>query len=201
MSGFLYVISGPSGAGKSTIITRVRKKLPELVYSISHTSRRPRGNEQDAVHYHFVDRRTFLRMIEEGAFLEWAEVYGEYYGTSLSSLNDQLSKGYDVLMDLDSQGAQNIKKNIAEPVLVYILPPSLEVLEKRLRKRATDDEQVMITRISSAAASLQECLWYDYIIINDDLDKAVEAIEAIIISHQFRSDRMRPKAERILMDS
>ena len=137
-------------------------------------------------------------MVDDGAFLEWAEVYDEYYGTSFASVNDQLSKGCDVLMDLYSQGAQNIKKRIAEHVLVYILPPSLEVLEERLRKRATDEEQVMVKRISRAADSLKECLWYDYIIINDHLDRAVKALEAIIISHPFQSARMRPKAERIL---
>jgi guanylate kinase len=119
MTGKLFVFSAPSGAGKSTIVNALRKSIADLGYSISHTSRRPRGAEKDGIDYHFVDRKTFSRMIKEGAFVEWAEVYDEFYGTSFSSLNEQTALGTDVVLDLDIQGARNIRKHFKDSVLTY----------------------------------------------------------------------------------
>jgi len=191
--GQLFVFSAPSGAGKSTIVEHLRKTVPSIGYSISHTSRAPRGSEKDGVHYHFVDRNTFNRMAESGAFVEWAEVYENLYGTSFSSIDEQISKGIDVLLDLDHQGAKNIKKHYPESVLIYVLPPSLKILEKRLRGRGTDDEQVMKLRIKKALNDIKNVLWYDYVIINDDLETAIQDARAIIISERNRTSRQKQK--------
>ncbi len=198
MSGQIYVISGPSGAGKSTLIELLIKRVPGIGYSISHTSRNPRDNEVNTVDYHFVDRKTFITMIEDEAFVEWAEVYDDLYGTSSSSLRGQMNQGLDVVMDLDSQGAENIKRHYKDSILIYILPPSLKILEKRLKNRAMDNEKVIEARIKRAVAELQDCLWYDYIIINDDLDEALEKVKSIIISDRCRNSRMHPRIKEML---
>lgn len=197
MSGQLYVISGPSGAGKSRIIQLLRKRVTDLVYSISHTSRKPRKNEVDGVEYHFADRENFERMIKEGAFVEWAEVYHDLYGTSFSSLRVQTDKELDVVMDLDSTGAKNIKEHFKNSILIYVLPPSLEVLEKRLRERATDNERAINTRLEKAFKELKKCARYDYIVVNDDLDKVVREVESIIVSERCRKSRMLPKVKEM----
>jgi len=198
MSGCLYVISGPSGVGKSTIIQLTRERVAGLGYSISHTSRKPRGSEVNGVDYHFVDRETFSRMIDDGLLVEWAEVYNEFYGTSVSSLRSQKNLGLDVVMDLDSKGAKNIKEHFKESILIYILPPSLEVLEKRLRDRALDDEEAMNRRIEKAVRELRNCDWYNYIVINDDLDKVVREVESIIISERCSRSQMLPKVRDLM---
>jgi len=197
MTGQLYVISGPSGSGKSTIIQLLRKGVTGLGYSVSHTSRRPRNNETNGLNYHFVDRVTFRRMIDEDAFVEWAEIYDDFYGTSFSSLNNQVTQGRDVVMDLDSQGAKNIKEHFKDTTLIYILPPSIEALEKRLRERDTDDAKVIGTRMAKALKEIQNCVWYQYMIINDDLHKAVRKVQSIIISQRCRKARMFPMVKEM----
>lgn len=189
MYGQLFVISGPSGAGKSSIVKALLSRTEGLVYSISHTSRRPRGREKNGIEYHFVDAGTFNRMIEAGAFVEWAKVYDEFYGTSFSGLEGQTGSGLDVLLDVDSQGARNIRKHFENSVLIYVLPPSLEILEKRLEGRGTDDEGVIKARMEKALDDMDNCLWYDYIIINDDLEKAITEAKSIIISERCRTAR------------
>lgn len=198
MSGQIYVISGPSGSGKSTLIELLIKRVPGIGYSISHTSRKPRDNEVNTVDYHFVNRKTFMTMIEDGSFVEWAEVYDDFYGTSSSSLRGRMNQGLDVAMDLDSKGAENIKKHYKDNILIYILPPSLTILEKRLKNRAMDNEKVIKTRISRAVAELQDCVWYDYIIINDDLDEAFEKVKSIVISDRCRNSYMQPRIKEML---
>jgi guanylate kinase len=198
MSGQLYVISGPSGVGKSTIIQRVRERIGGLGYSISHTSRGPRRNETEGVDYYFVSREVFRGMIEAGVFVEWAEVYHDLYGTSSASLLAQLEGGRDVVLDLDHQGAQKIKEQFDEGILIYLLPPSLESLETRLRGRATDEEGVIKTRIDRAFQDLRNCIGYDYLIVNDDPDQAVNEVEAIISSERHRRSRMLPQVQKML---
>ena len=197
MSGRLYVISGPSGVGKSTIIQLIREKVTGLGYSISHTSRKPRSNEVNGVDYNFVDRESFSRMIDDGLLVEWAEVYGDLYGTSISILRSQIDMGLDVVMDLDSKGAKNIKEHFKESILIYILPPSLEVLEKRLRDRALDDEEAMNRRIEKTVRELRNYVWYNYIVINDDLDKVVREVESIIISERCSRSQMLPEVREL----
>ena len=158
-AGRIFVVSGPSGSGKSTLIREVRQKVSDLGYSISHTSRPPRGQEKNGVEYHFVSKENFQKMIDNGDFVEWAEVYQDLYGTSVSSLRSQITVGLDVIMDIDVQGARNIKDHFKEAILIYVLPPSLEILEKRLRERGTDDEKAIRTRLKKAGEGDQElCL-------------------------------------------
>ena len=201
MSSLIYVISGPSGTGKSTIIDGLRKLIPDLAYSVSHTSRKPRGEERDGVDYFFVEREDFERLIRKGDFLEWAEVYGDYYGTSFSSLKGQVELGLDVIMDVDIQGAKNIKASFDESLLIYILPPSLEMLEKRLRGRGSDSEKAIKNRIEKAFKELTNCVWFDYIIFNDDLDQAVNEAASIVNSEKCRKARQFSKVQRIFQIS
>lgn len=192
MSGNLFVISAPSGAGKSTIIKALKERIEGLGYSISHTSRKPRGNENDGIDYHFLKKETFRSMIDAGAFVEWAQVYDDLYGTSFSSLDEQTASGLDVLLDLDTQGAKNIKKHFKNSVLIYVLPPSLDVLEKRLMARGTDDETVIKSRMKKTSNEIKQCVWYDYIIVNDDLEMAIKEAQAIILSVRCRTDQQAP---------
>jgi len=194
----LFVISGPSGVGKSTIIEIVRERIEDLGYSISYASRKPRRNEINGVDYHFVDRETFNSMVDEGAFLEWAQVYNNLYGTSISTLRDQTDQGLDIIMDLDSGGAKNVKKYFKDSLLIFILPPSLESLKKRLTIRATDSKQVISERVEKAVQGLKDCAWYDYIIVNDDLERTVGAVKSIIMAERSRRFRMLPKVEEIM---
>ena len=192
MSGNLFVISAPSGAGKSTIIKALKERIEGLGYSISHTSRKPRGKENDGIEYHFLKKKAFRSMIDAGAFVEWAQVYDDLYGTSFSSLDEQTASGLDVLLDLDSQGAKNVKKHFKNSVLIYVLPPSLDILEKRLMARGTDDETVIKSRMEKTSSEIKQCVWYDYIIVNDDLEKAIKEAQAIIMSVRCRTDQQIP---------
>ena len=191
------MISAPSGAGKSTILKALKGRIEGIGYSVSHTTRRPRGTEKDGTDYHFVERETFSRMIDAGDFVEWARVYDDLYGTSSSSLNEQTATGLDVLLDVDSQGARNIKKNYKTSVLIYVLPPSLEVLRKRLMARGTDDENAIRARMEKVPHEIKQCLWYDYIIINEDLEKAIEEAQAIILSTRCRTAQQAPVVEKL----
>jgi len=197
MSGQLFVISAPSGAGKSTVAMAVRQRIPGLGYSISHTTRKPRGDERNGVNYHFVDDRTFTKMIDEGAFVEWAKVYDNFYGTSSSNLQDQTASGLDVLMDVDIQGGRNIKDRFPDSVLIFLLPPSLEELERRLRERGTDNEPVIRARMKSAADDIKNCTWYDYIIVNDKLEQAIDETQSIIISKRCVTARQMPGIRKL----
>jgi guanylate kinase len=201
MDSQLYVISGPSGVGKSTIINQIIKRVKELGYSISHTSRTPRGKEVDGVHYHFVERKNFRRMIEDGAFVEWATVYDDFYGTSYASLKDRMDQGVDVVMDLDIKGAENVKKHFKNAILIYVLPPSIEELERRLRGRATDDKIVIGERLKKVHADLKACVNYDYIVFNKDLKTVVHEVESIIISVRCLKSKQLSLAEKIFQIS
>ena len=197
MPGQIYVFSGPSGAGKSTLIRAVKKRMAGLGYSISHTSRPPRGQEQDGADYHFVERETFRRMIDQRKFVEWAEVYNDYYGTSFSSLREPTDKGLDVIMDVDVQGAKNIQRAFKESVLIFILPPSLQVLEERLKERGTDDRAALEKRIEKASREIGNCVWYDYLIFNHVLEEAVQEVSSIIIAERCRRARRLAKAAEV----
>lgn len=196
MKGQLFVISAPSGAGKTTIVEALRRRYQDLAYSISHTTRLPRKGEMDGKDYHFVSRDVFEKMIEEGHFLEWAEVYGNLYGTSFSTLEEKLASGSDILLDLDTQGGKNIRSRFPNSVLIFLLPPSLEILENRLRKRATDSEEVIGRRMREAVCDIRNCTWYDYLIINDDLEAAIRETVAVILSERCRAGRRLPDVRR-----
>ena len=196
-AGRIFVVSGPSGSGKSTLIREVRQKVPDLGYSVSHTSRPPRGQEKNGVEYHFVSRKNFQEMIDKGDFVEWAEVYRDLYGTSVSSLRGQIAIGLDVIMDIDVQGGRNIKDHFKDAILIYVLPPSLEILEKRLRDRGTDDEKTIRTRLNKAAKEIKNCVSYDYLLFNDDLDQAVEELKSILIAERCRKSVRLSKARTL----
>jgi guanylate kinase len=197
MSGTLFVISAPSGGGKSTIAAAVRQRVEGLGYSISHTTRSPRRDEQDGVDYHFVDQTTFTKMIDEGAFLEWARVYDHLYGTSLSGITELMASGRDILLDVDVQGGRNIKTRFPQSVLIFLVPPSLDVLEQRLRKRGTDDNAVVRGRMDQAADDIRNCARYDYIVVNDRLEKAIDETQSIIISKRCLTERQLPQIKRM----
>ena len=196
-AGRILVVSGPSGSGKSTLIREVRQKVPDLGYSISHTSRPPRGQEKNGVEYYFVSKEIFQKMIDDGEFVEWAEVYQDLYGTSISSLKSQIVIGRDVIMDIDVQGARNIKDHFKDAILIYVLPPSLEILEKRLRARGTDDEKVIRTRLHKAAMEIKNCVSYDYLLFNDRLEEAVEELKSILIAERCRKSVRLGKAQTL----
>ncbi len=190
--GSLFVISAPSGSGKTTVCHRVLESMPDLAYSISHTTRPPRYGEKDGVDYFFVSEDEFLRMRKRGDFLEWALVHNNYYGTARSQISDCLGSGKDVLLDIDVQGARQVRDQLSEAILIFILPPSWEVLEERLRKRQSDDEETLKLRIANARSEVRTVREYDYIIINDDLDEAVRNLTAIVQAERCRRSRVIP---------
>lgn len=190
--GSLFVISAPSGAGKTTVCHRVLESIPDLAYSISHTTRPPRYDEKDRVDYFFVSEDEFLRMRERGDFLEWALVHNNYYGTAKRQIRECLGSGKDILLDIDVQGARQVRDQLSEAILIFILPLSWEVLEERLRKRQSDDEEALKLRIANARNEVRAIREYDYIIINDELDEAVRNFKAIVQAERCRRSRVIP---------
>ncbi len=187
--GLLLVVSGPSGAGKGTICEILREKLPEMGYSVSVTTRAPRSGEKDGASYFFKSTDEVKGMIERDELLEYAEVYGNYYGTPKKYVLDQLREGRDVLLEIDIQGALQIKKRFPEGVFVFIVPPSLKELSARIYKRGTDSEEVIRKRLSSAAAELEYAAEYDYIIVNDVAEKAAGKVLTVLDAERYRVAR------------
>ena len=190
--GLLFVLSAPSGCGKTTILKEVMQRIPALVFSVSHTTRSPRAGEIDGEHYHFVSAKDFvaLRDQEPCGFLEWAEVHGNFYGTSVAEVDARCQRGEDVVLDIDVQGAAQVR-DAARPVTIFIAPPSLEILEQRLRGRGTETEETVCKRLKNARAELGQVDVYEYVIVNDVLEEAVEALCSIIIAERSRQRRDR----------
>ena len=196
--GQIFVITAPSGAGKTTIIKNILEKdVGEIGYSISHTTRKPRKGESHGLHYYFVDREKFEKMIDAHEFIEWAVVYDYLYGTSISSVNRELSSGKDLLMDVDIQGSQEIKRQFPDSLSIFILPPSLDILKERIQKRSPNDKMNTDLRLKKAAEEIQRCRDYDFIIINDNLKKAIKEIEAIIVAQRANKNRRFPLIKKI----
>ncbi len=195
MKGRILVISGPSGVGKSTLIKAVRDRVENIGYSVSHTTRSPRPKESDGIDYYFVDKSAFKEMIGKDSFVEWAQVYDDFYGTSYGSIDEKINAGQDVILDIDIQGAKNIKEKVENSIFIFILPPSKEILENRLRGRATDNPDAIEKRIKTATEELSNSKWYDYLIVNDDLDKAIKDLESVIIADRCKNDRILPDIE------
>jgi len=185
MAGILFIISAPSGSGKSTLVNEVRRLVPGLDFSISYTTRKARGSEEDGREYHFTTREEFERMIAANEFLEWAEVFGNYYGTALSALDLAAAHGTDLLLDIDVQGALQVMEKISDAVSIFILPPSPEVLERRLRNRSQAEgvanEAVIETRLNEARTELQKIEDYKYALVNDVLDEAASEMRSIVL--------------------
>jgi len=182
--GNLFIISAPSGAGKSTLIQALLKRHADMQLSVSHTTRAPRAGEQDGVHYHFTSVADFQARIANNEFLEWAEVFGNYYGTSRHAIYQQLSRGIDVFLDIDWQGARQIREQQAATIGIFILPPSLAELEQRLNQRGTDSAEVIAGRMAKAQNEMSHADEYDYLIINDDLNEALHQLEQIVLSQR-----------------
>jgi guanylate kinase len=176
----LFVIAAPSGAGKTTLVHALTRKHPELRFSISYTTRRKRRTEADGVDYLFVDEPDFFKLREEGALLESAEVFDNHYGTSRKQVEQHLAEGHSVILEIDWQGAQQVRKSMPECVTIFIMPPSVEELERRLRNRRTDSDEVIARRLRDALSDMSHWDEFDYVIINDDLDEAVADIEAVL---------------------
>ena len=181
----VYIISAPSGSGKSTLVEKVRSIVPGLEFSISYTTRAPRGKEQNGREYFFVSRAEFEEMIRRDEFLEHAEVFGNYYGTAKRFLLEAAEKRNDLLLDIDVQGAEQIKRRVPDAVSIFIVPPDFGTLELRLRHRSLDAEEVIQTRLVTATRELKNYDKYDYILINDRLEDSVEALTAILLTERF----------------
>ena len=184
--GLLIVVSGPSGAGKSTVISKVMSDDPSCVFSISATTRPPRGTEQNGVEYFFVDRARFESMIKSGELLEYAEYVGNYYGTPKAPVFESLNRGKNVIFDIEVQGAMQIKQKCPNAALIFIVPPSFSEIEKRLRGRHTDSESKILQRLETARSEYAQAINYDYIVINDDPQKAANEVKAIISAEKCR---------------
>jgi guanylate kinase len=193
----VVVVSAPSGAGKSTVLARVLTDMPGLRFSGSHTTREPRGGERDGVEYHFVDRPTFEALRAEGRLLESAEVHGNLYGTATAELDRAREEGLDLLLDVDVQGAAQVRQKMPDAVTVFILPPSYEILERRLRGRGQDDEAAIRRRLAAAGREIDAFVRYDYVIVNDDLDRCVGALESIVRAARCRVGHVAERARAI----
>ncbi len=196
--GILFVVSAPSGAGKTSLCRELIDTFPEIRQSVSFTTRSMRVGERDGVDYHFVDHPTFERMKDNKQFAEWAEVHGYFYGTALETLEMASDQGVDLLLDIDYQGAAQLKKNCKHGVFVFILPPDLTELERRLRCRGTDTEEVINRRLHVAREEISQAVWYDYLVVNDDLTSAVDKIKSIVIAERCRSNRSGDLLQQIV---
>lgn len=192
-AGAVFVVSGPSGAGKSTLLRRVLETDARLQFSISHTTRRPRAGEQDGRDYHFATRESFQRMIDAGEFLEWAEYNDNLYGTSRASVRGPTAAGLDLILEVEVQGARQLRERLAGAVFVFILPPSLEVLERRLRARASEDEGVIRKRLERAREEVRQVGMYDYVVVNDQLERASEELAHVIGAKRAERARVLPR--------
>ena len=187
MSGTLYIVAAPSGAGKSSLVNALLEREPGIVLSISHTTRQPRPGDVDGQHYHFVNRGVFERLVADGAFIEHAEVFGNFYGTSRAAVEPLLAAGRDVLLEIDWQGAQQVRKANPDCVSVFILPPSREELERRLRTRAADSAVTIARRLAESREEIAHAGDFDYIVVNDEFADALTELRAIVTSRRLRS--------------
>ena len=198
MSGLLFVVSAASGTGKTSLVKALLERVNNLHVSVSHTTRGQRPGELDGVHYHFSTKEDFLNLVEEGGFIEYAEVFGNYYGTAHATVKEQLAKGHDVLLEIDWQGAQQVRRLFPESKQIFILPPSQFDLRERLSNRGTDTVDVIEHRLSCAVEDMQQYSNFDYIIINDDFNKALHDLEAVIIANRLTLSQQANRHEKLI---
>lgn len=191
--GLLIVISGPSGAGKGTLCRVLLKKNRELKLSVSCTTRSPRAGEKEGTSYFFIEKDKFNEMIEKDEFLEYAEVYGNYYGTPMSYVNKTLEEGNDVILEIDIQGALKVKNKYPDGVFIFIMPPTMEELKNRIKRRGSETEESLLRRFKSAFEELNYISSYNYVVVNDEIDTAVNKLESIILAERCRVDRVKSK--------
>jgi guanylate kinase len=190
--GIIFVISAPSGAGKTSLCKEIIDIFPTLRHSVSYTTRPLRAGEKNGIDYHFVSDEIFSAMVERGDFAEWAEVHGNRYGTAIATLKEAAAAGQDILLDIDCQGAAQLKKNWRQGVFIFVLPPSFEELQRRLLGRNTDSAEVIARRTANARHEVRQATWYDYLVINDDFALALEQLRAVIVSEGIRTPRVLP---------
>lgn len=198
MSGNLFIVSAPSGAGKTSLVHALLNINPQLRLSVSYTTRNPRPGEQDGHAYHFVSRETFLAMAKRGEFLESAEVYGNLYGTSQKWIGEQIAKGDDILLEIDWQGAAQVRKLFPECVSIFILPPSLEALEQRLKGRGKDNDEVIAKRLAAVREDVAHVAEFDYVIINDNLNEALRELNAVVLSARLRGTQQLSRHQELI---
>jgi guanylate kinase len=182
----LLIVAAPSGTGKTSLVTSLVDLLPGIVVSVSHTTRPRRSQEQNGVHYYFVDQRAFAALIEADQFLEHARVFDHQYGTTRAAVEAQLAQGLDVILEIDWQGAAQVRARMPECVSIFILPPSRKVLEERLRSRAQDSDEIIARRMRAAVAEMRHYAEFDYLVINDDFERALDALKAIVLASRQR---------------
>jgi guanylate kinase len=198
MRGNLYIVSAPSGSGKTTLLQHLLRSFDDLKFSVSHTTRPPRQGEKDAVDYYFTDRTTFMRMVDRGEFLEWAEFNCQVYGTTRAFVEEQIGAGRDVILDIEVQGAKQVKNTIKDATAIFILPPSFEELKRRLTDRMLESDDVIRRRLEIAKREILYYRDYDYIIINDILENSIRLLESIIRSGTAKPRRQQSRIEEII---
>jgi len=194
----VFIISAPSGSGKSTLVNKLMQTVPRLTFSISYTTRAPRGAEVNGKDYVFISRQDFEAMLERGEFLEHAEVFGNYYGTHRSTFEEAVRQGHDLLLDIDVQGARQLKVAIPEALSIFVLPPSREILEQRLRARSEDSEEVIQRRLRGAAEEVRNYWQYDFVLINREIEESTARLVSIVRAERQRTARMEEEVRRIL---
>ncbi len=194
-AGLIFIISAPSGTGKTTLVKEVIRQLPALQFSVSFTTRLPRPDEREGKDYHFISHSTFQRMVEKNEFLEWAEVLGNRYGTPRPDLKKMELEGIDLILDIDTQGAKKVTKEIAQPVLIYLLPPSLRVLRERLINRGVDSLERVKFRLLNARRDMEEAYGYHYVIVNNTIEDTLEKLRSIIVAERCR------RAKRVILEA
>lgn len=187
--GLLIVLSGPSGAGKGTLCQELLRQMPDLRYSVSATTRQPRPGEVDGVHYFFRSREEFQAMIQNDQLLEWAEFCGNYYGTPLFAVEQAIQAGHDVILEIEIQGALQVKKRFPQGVFIFVVPPSMDVLSERIHKRGTESEEIIQKRLATAVQELGYVTEYDYVVVNDEVPVAVDKLKSILIAEKCRVKR------------
>jgi len=200
VKGNLFIVSSPSGAGKSSLISALLERHQDMKVSVSHTTRAPRPGEEDGIHYHFTQVDRFKELIEENEFYEWAEVFGNYYGTSKSAIQAQLDKGIDVFLDIDWQGAQQMRKLVPELKTIFILPPSRKELESRLNKRGQDSAEVIANRMAQAQSEMSHYDEYDFLLINDDFEQTLNQFEHIVLAHRQQLANQQSKFANLITE-
>ena len=200
MSGLLFVVSAASGTGKTSLVKALLDRVTNLHVSVSHTTRGQRPGELDGVHYHFTEKDSFLALVEQGGFIEYAEVFGNYYGTAQATVKEQLAKGHDVLLEIDWQGAQQVRKLFPDSKQIFILPPSQFDLRQRLSNRGTDSVDVIERRLGCAVEDMQQYVNFDYVIINDDFNKALHDPESVIIANRLVITQQASRHQKMISE-
>ena len=197
-SGSLFIVAAPSGGGKTSLVKKLINDLSNIVVSISHTTRNMRPGEITGVDYFFVDDKEFLKMVDDSSFVEHAQVFNHYYGTSAAQIMERLKSGIDVVLDIDWQGANQIKSSFKDAVSIFVIPPSLEILKERLMNRQQDDSKTIAGRMHSAQDELSHYKDFDYLIVNDDFDIAASELQSIVVAHRLKIERQVLKQRKLL---